>query len=211
MYIAFATSGYTVSLFTPTLINGYGASPLRTQVLSIPIYLVSATISVLVAFISDKSKHRFGFIVGSQLLIIISYAVFLRSRTIPFGAKYFALFLIACGAFTGLPLCIGWLNNNTAGRYKRSVASAMTIGFGNIGGLVASNVFLKKEAPVYKTGFSCGLAFVCLGLAAAVGFLMVCMVENKKRDAGGRDHRLQLPADGVNNLGDAHPSWRYHY
>ena len=211
MYIAFATSGYTVSLFTPTLINGYGASPLRTQVLSIPIYIVSATVSVVVALISDKAKHRFAFIVGTQVLAIISYAVFLRSRDVSFGAKYFALFLIACGAFTGLPLCIGWLNNNTAGRYKRSVASALTIGLGNIGGLVASNIFIKKEAPVYKTGFSCGLGFICLGLVGAVGFLAVCIRENKKRDAGDRDSRLHLPGEESNNLGDAHPSWRYHY
>lgn len=211
MYIAVATAGYTVSLFTPTLINGYGASPLRTQVLSIPIYLVSATFSVIVAFISDKTRHRFGYIVGSFLLAVISFGIFLRSRDVAFGVKYFALFLIACGAFTGLPLCIGWLNNNTAGRYKRSVASALTIGLGNIGGLVASNIFIKKEAPVYKTGFTCGLAFICMGMVSAVGFLLVCVRENKKRDSGGRNYRLQLPADEANNLGDAHPSWRYHY
>lgn len=33
------------------------------------------------------------------------------------------------------------------GHYKKSIGSAMMIGLGNAGGLVASNVYVTKEAP----------------------------------------------------------------
>lgn len=47
----------------------------------------------------------------------------------------------------------GSLGNNVSGHCKRSVAAAMQVGFGNCGGIVASNVYLQSELPLYRTGY----------------------------------------------------------
>lgn len=85
----------------------------------------------------------------------------------------------------------------------------MMIGFGNAGGIVASNVFLESEAPSYPTGYgTClGLLWMC-GLCCTL-FLFGVMLENRKRDRGERDGRLTEP--DADNLGDANPRFRYTY
>ena len=44
------------------------------------------------------------------------------------------------------------LGGNIGGQYKRAVALALHIGFGNISGIIASNIYRTKDAPRYKLG-----------------------------------------------------------
>jgi hypothetical protein len=69
------------------------------------------------------------------------------------------------GGFIAQPVVIAWAQNNAAGHYKKSVSSAMMIGFGNCGGIIASNIYITGEKPRYPTGFgvSLGLLWVCDG------------------------------------------------
>ncbi|EME42907.1 hypothetical protein DOTSEDRAFT_105261, partial [Dothistroma septosporum NZE10] len=50
--------------------------------------------------------------------------------------------------------------------YKRAVAFAMTTAVGNCGALVSSNVYITEEEPVYRTGFSVGIAFSSLSIVS---------------------------------------------
>ena len=87
----------------------------------------------------------------------------------------------------------------------------MQIGLGNSGGLIASNIFLESQAPRYQLGFGLSLALVWLCGLAATALLFLLRSENKNRDAGKRDHRNNLPADELDNLGDDHPKFRFTY
>jgi hypothetical protein len=95
------------------------------------------------------------------------------------------------------------------GHYKRAVSSAMMIGFGNAGGIVASNIFITEEAPGFKTGYgtSLGLLWMC-GLCCTA-FLVGVMFENRKRARGGRDYRMQEADAG--NQGDDDCRFRFTY
>lgn len=44
------------------------------------------------------------------------------------------------------------LSNNLAGQYKRGVGMALQIGFANIAGIIASNVFRTQDSPHYILG-----------------------------------------------------------
>ncbi len=107
------------------------------------------------------------------------------------------------------PVCLAWLQNQLGGHYKRSVGSAFQIGFGNIGGIVASNIFIAKQAPRYPVGFGVAMAFLGVTMISASAMYAGLKWENRKRDAGKRDHRLQ--EDDVDNMGDDHPSFRFSY
>lgn len=85
------------------------------------------------------------------------------------------------------------------------------ISFGNVAGLIASNIYLPGEAPTYKTGYGTGLGLILMMGVAATATVLYCYFENKKRNNGGRDYRLELPADEVDNMGDDHPTFRYTY
>ena len=87
----------------------------------------------------------------------------------------------------------------------------MQIGLGNSGGLIASNIFLESQAPQYPLGFGLSLALVWLCGFAAIATFFLLRSENKRRDAGERDHLNNLPADELDNLGDDHPRFRFSY
>lgn len=95
------------------------------------------------------------------------------------------------------------------GHYKRSIATAMQIGLGNAGGIVASNVFITKQAPRYKTGYGTSLAMLLMCGVVCTVFFFSLKAENKKRDNGGRDYRFERERAELKNMGDDHPDFRY--
>lgn len=211
MYFGIVNTGYAVSFFTPTILQQLGWTSIRAQVMSIPIYAAAMVITLSTALLSDLLAHRYAFTLTGVLIATTGYVLLLTQSSIPVGARYFALFAITGGGYLTQPILMGWLANNMAGHYKQSIASAMQIGFGNCGGLVASNIFFDSEAPAYRTGFgvSLGMAWVC-GVSCAV-FLGYLVRENRVRGGGGRDYRLELEESERLNLGDDYPGFRFTY
>ena len=58
------------------------------------------------------------------------------------------------------PVAIVWIANNLSGNYKRAVGLAIQVGFGNIGGIIASNIFNRDDAPLYTVGYGVSLAMI---------------------------------------------------
>jgi hypothetical protein len=177
------------------------------QVRTIPVYVVATAMCLATAWAADRLRHRYGFTMAGILIGTVGYILLLCQHNLPVGVKYFALFLIVGGGYMTQPVILGWLSNTVSGHYKRSVSSAIQIGFGNVGGFIASNVFLQNEAPLYVTGYSVSLSLMWLSAIACTALYIGCVRENKKRDRGERDHRLGWTDS--DNLGDDHPHWRY--
>lgn len=211
MYMGIVQTGYAVSFFTPTITKQLGWSSIHAQVMSIPIFIVATICALITAVITDRLKHRFTFIVVGCCIATIGYAILLDMLHVHVAVRYFALYLITSGGYIAQPVVLVWLSNNVSGHYKRGVSSAMQIGLGNLGGIVASNVYLARQAPTYKIGFGVGLGFLWMCVACAVAFLLYLKRENRLRNQGKRDDRLRLPVEVQNNLGDDHPSFRFSY
>ncbi|KAI0515168.1 major facilitator superfamily domain-containing protein [Xylaria bambusicola] len=206
-YLGIVNTGYSGSFFIPTILNEMGYKAAEAQVRTIPIYVVSTVICLVVAYATDRLKHRYTFVMGGLAVAAVGYGLLLGQEGLSVGVKYFALFLIVGGGYAVQPIVIAWLANNVSGHYKRSVSSALQIGFGNVGGIVASNIFLQSEAPRYTTGYGVSLSFLGLCALACTVLFFGIKRENKKRDRGERDYRLEK--DDAHNLGDDHPSWRF--
>ncbi|KAK5091452.1 hypothetical protein LTR05_001635 [Lithohypha guttulata] len=211
MYMGIVQTGYATSFFTPTILRQLGWTSIRAQVMSIPIFIVATVVALVTAYFTDRMKHRFSFIIAGCCIATIGYAILLSMLSVPVGARYFALYLITSGGYMAQPVTLVWLSNNVSGHYKRGVSSAMQVGLGNIGGIVASNIYLPKQAPTYHLGFGMGLGFLWMCVLCAVVFLLYLKRENKLREAGKRNDRLLLAPEVQDNLGDDHPSFRFSY
>jgi cyanate permease len=206
MYFGIVNTGYAGSFFIPTIVKELGYTSSAAQVRSIPIFVVATVTALTASWITDRMKHRYAFCMVGLVISSIGYILLLNQNNLSAGVKYFALFLIVPGGYITQPITLVWLSNLMSGHYKRSVSSAFQVGFGNIGGIVASNVFLTRESPKYPTGYgvSLGLLWIC-GVACTALFFLV-KKENRMRERGERDHRLgEVDAD---NLGDDHPHFR---
>ncbi|KKZ65969.1 hypothetical protein EMCG_08263 [[Emmonsia] crescens] len=90
-----------------------------------------------------------------------------------------ALFIINIGVYIAQPVTVVWLSNNLAWHYKRAFRSAFQISFGNIGGIVASSLFIPNAAPLFRAGYASALASIAL-CALLCTFMLGLERENKK-------------------------------
>lgn len=63
------------------------------------------------------------------------------------AARYAGIILGVCGANSNVPTFLSRMHNNIVGQMKRSVAIAIIIGGGTIGGTVASRIFRQQDTP----------------------------------------------------------------
>jgi len=96
---------------------------------------------------------------------------------------------------------------NLGGHHRRAIGSAFQVAFGNVGGIIAVWAFLKKDAPNYVTGYSICISFVCLSLLSCTVYVVLCYLQNKKRDRSVTDRGLSDYEKS--ELGDMSPDYRY--
>lgn len=211
MYLGVSNTGYSTSFFTPTILSELGWTAVRAQVLSIPIYIVAAIIALATAYLTDRLRHRFAFAMFGICVASIGYIILLLQHSVPVSGRYVAIYLVMAGGYITQPITLVWLSNNMGGHYKRSISAAMQIGFGNIGGIIASNIYITDQKPRYPVGYGVSLALLWLcGIACTVLFIGL-KLENNKRGRGERDGRYDLPQEEQENLGDDHPRFRFVY
>ncbi|KAF8809516.1 MFS general substrate transporter [Phlegmacium glaucopus] len=194
-----------LSLFLPTVISH---PVVESQLRTVPPYLVSSVSSLFFAYISYRTKQRCLPIASSLLLLIIGYAIAI-STTNP-HARYAACFLsLAGGAPTG-PMLAAWLTDNSAPDTMRAVTTALITGVGQFGAIIAVWTYLPSDSPNYHKGNSLNLGTGCAScLLVIIGGLYVRW-ENRKRDRGERDYRLEgKTSDDISQLGYLHPKFRY--
>ena len=211
MYLGVNNTGYSTSFFTPTILNQLGWTAVRAQVLSIPIYVVAAVTCLISALLTDRLRHRYAFALLGIVITSVGYIILLAQGSVSVGVRYFAVYLVMAGGYITQPITLVWLSNNMGGHHKRSINAAMQVGFGNCGGIIASNIYLTDQRPRYLVGYGVSLALIWMcGLACTV-FAIGLRLENKRRERGERDARLSLAKEEVENLGDDHPAFRFTY
>lgn len=122
--------------------------------------------SIIFAWLGDK-YHTRGPVIAVQCLITI-VGLILIAYVPTTGVRYFGIFLGSAGCQGNVPAVLAYQSNNIRFQSKRSVGSALQIGFGAIGGMIASTTFREQDLPDYIPGLwtTTGLQFLTLGLLA---------------------------------------------
>jgi len=201
-----------ISLFLPSIIQGFGYSTVVSQLLTVPPY-VFATILVLVfAYYSDKFKMRSPSIYAGLILCLIGFSINISSTSI--GVKYFGTFLCVGGSYAALPGVVAWLGNNLSGHYKRAAGMALQIGIGNFSTAISANVYRGIDAPRYVLGHAIELMFVGIGLIAVPITVLLYKKVNANRDAlmssaTEKGDEVTFSKNELRRLGDRAPDFRY--
>ncbi|KYK58452.1 hypothetical protein DCS_05468 [Drechmeria coniospora] len=209
VYMGVGVAGLSGTFFLPTILLEFSWKAEEAQVRTIPIYVFAGGMMLFAAWASDKLKHRVGFILTGVCINSIGYGMLLAQKGKSRDFKFAAVFFVFGGAYMITPMALAWLQNNISGHWKRSFGSSIQVMIGNLAGIIGSFIFIKKESPHYPTGYGVALTMMWVGGLAALLMAGLMWRENKKRDAGERDDRLNLPEDVRNNLGDYHPSFRF--
>ncbi|KAF2278348.1 MFS general substrate transporter [Westerdykella ornata] len=197
-----------ISLFMPTILADLGWTATKAQLYSVPPYVCACVVAIFIAFVSDKTNRRGIYLAAFTLLAITGFAI-LRWAT-DANIRYMGVFFITLGAFPGGPGFLSWGMNNAAGPAIRAVSSAYIVTLGTAGGILATWTYRKAEAPRYPTGHTINLAGQIAVCVLALAGIAYCKWENRQRDLGKRDGRLNgLSEEEIRDLGYRHPSFRY--
>ncbi|KAI9834854.1 MAG: hypothetical protein M1819_002762 [Sarea resinae] len=206
MYMGLIVPAYGYAFFSPGIIRSYGYSQIQTQLHSVPPWAAAFGFAMLIAYLSDKFKHRFIFALIPICVAIAGFAILLTVHDNK-HLQYGACFLVAMGSYAAMPVIVCWFNMNLGGHHRRSIGSAWQVGFGNIGGIIATYAFLAKDAPKYKPGYSICISFICLSAVSCLIYLISVWMQNRRREKAGTD--LSLTEFEKAELGDLSPDYRY--
>jgi sugar phosphate permease len=198
---------YAFSLFLPTIISQMGYTATKAQLLTVPPYACAAVLTITVGYIADRTRQRGLCNIFVSLIGIAGFAILLGSEK-P-HIKYAGTFLGALGIYPCISNTISWVSNNIEGVYKRGVVLGFVIGWGNLNGIVSSNIY--RTGPKFTSGHSTVMVYmiVCL-LGGSIAMRTLLARENKKRLTGQRDHWTRgMSHREAEKLGDKRPDFIY--
>lgn len=105
-------------------------SALTTQLYSVPPWAAAFAFSQVVAYFSDRLRHRFLFTIIPICITLVGLAMLLNIHNHR-HVEYGALFLVTSGTYSAMPVIVCWFAMNLGGHKRRSVGTAWQVGFGN--------------------------------------------------------------------------------
>ncbi|KAG2369029.1 MFS general substrate transporter [Suillus spraguei] len=197
---------YAIALFSPTIINELGYSAANAQLLSVPPFVAGAIATIIVGIYSDKCNLRVPYIIGGASVALVGYIMLYCS--VRAGPSYAGACLAALGTYPTIPIVVAWAGSNAGGDLKRAVVLAMVVGFGNLGGICSSFIYI--DPPRFHIGHGTVMGFLSLSIIMSLFAMWDYNRLNKKKEA-------QCLADDITDdkgyefqdMGDASPLFRY--
>ncbi|RPD60527.1 MFS general substrate transporter [Lentinus tigrinus ALCF2SS1-6] len=208
LFVALAV--YGITLFLPSIINGFGFNTTISQLLTVPPYVVGTVTVISWGIWSDRIQIRSPFVFAGLSLCLIGFAINISDASI--GVKYFGTFLIVAGGYSSIPALLAWISSNVVGHYKRGVSISIQVIMSNIGGVIVSNIYRTQDTPRYILGHALELGFVALGIILVPITALVYRHFNQVRDQRQREageKAVAYSAAELRRLGDHAPDFRY--
>ncbi|KAK5944760.1 hypothetical protein PMZ80_001960 [Knufia obscura] len=194
MFASSTMPAYAFAYFAPVIIHGMGYSGGIANLMSAPPVVFAVISAMIFARISDRIRMRAPAIFGQCCVVIMG--LMMTAYSTNDYVRYVGIFFGTAGCQGNIPAVLAYQSNNIRLQSKRAVGSALQIGFGAVGGVLASTTFLAEEAPLYRTG---------LWVTAAMQLMTICLagftttffwIRNKQQAEG----RLKKPIEGQEGL-----------
>ncbi|KAL5337992.1 major facilitator superfamily domain-containing protein [Aspergillus crustosus] len=190
MFITFGvyTPLYSFSLFLPTIVSSLGYQNETAQLMTVPPYVVACVFCIGGGFLADKQGQRGLYMIFFNIVAIIGFVMLISSDNN--GVKYAGTFFAASGIYPNVPQGVAWNGNNIGGSLKRSVGIAMHVGFGNLGGVLASFIYRTQDRPDYHIGHG-----TLIGTLSMSTILCTIMTIHLRRENARRDREYKAPSE----------------
>ncbi|CAF4062369.1 unnamed protein product [Rotaria sp. Silwood2] len=212
IYICGTTSLQGITLVLPTLIHEMDQwTPIQTQLMAIPPYLVAFISILIVSHSSDYFVERSFHLVFTNLLTILGFLILIFVEPQHVCILYVGVVFVTSGLFSNVSVKVAWINNNFASLTRRAVALALIISIAALGGIISGQIYQAKDKPRYLTGNTVALSFIVLQTILIVILRLVFLYINRQRSRMNNEQiNQQIERYGGNELvGDRHPQFRY--
>ena len=184
-----------------------------------PPYAVAFILTLVVAVLSERTRLRAPFIMGSSALACIGYIILLAQDSSRPGVSYLGTFFAAGGIYPAVAIVLAWPANNVSGQTKRAIANAMQISIGNLGAVIGTQLYRTETSPRYFLGHGFSLGYLVANIAIVGVTWWVLNKENRAKEVERQARGFQAwgelggdLADVVDSeqsqfLGDKDPRW----
>ncbi|KAF9482378.1 high-affinity nicotinic acid transporter [Pholiota conissans] len=171
MFLASTVPAYAIAFFITIILKAMGFSTAQALLLTAPPGIWAAISCFFFAWLSDKTKHRAGWMVVQNMITITGLAIAAYAISNP--VRYFGLFLVYGGATGCIPGVLAYSSNNITTHTKRAVHTASIVLWGGVGGIMATTVFREQDFPRYVNGMwaTIGLQLMMIVLLGITTFV----------------------------------------
>jgi MFS transporter, ACS family, DAL5 transporter family protein len=170
--------GQAFSVFLPLVVKGLGYKSITANLMSVPPYVCGAVGLYIFALHSDYRRERGFHIVGGLVVCLVGLII---TVTVSHQqSRYAGLCILTFGSYVSAPLTAAWLSGNTPEPGKRSLVLGVN-GFGNLAGIIGSELFQASYAPRYLIPFYATLGFVATALLGYLAYRYTLLAVNKWR------------------------------
>ncbi|KAL2824930.1 major facilitator superfamily domain-containing protein [Aspergillus cavernicola] len=201
---------YTLSLFLPTIIKELGYNAAKAQLLTVPPYALGFVTTITIAILSERTRRRAPYIMGSSAFACIGYIMLLAGRS-P-GVSYTGTFFCTAGIYPAVAIVLSWPANNVSGQTKRAIANAMQISIGNLGAVLGTQLYRTESSPRYFVGHGFALGYLVANIIVVFILWQVLNKENAKKAEIREREGLQALMGDIGDAegafqGDKDPRW----
>ncbi|KAJ3568327.1 hypothetical protein NP233_g5783 [Leucocoprinus birnbaumii] len=136
---------YGLALFSPSIVNQLGFSPVRSQLLSVGPFAGGFFLTLFFAYFSDKYQNRTIPTIIISCLAIAGFSMYLG--TSDKYVAYGSLFLTVPGVYATPPILSAWMANNSEPYFRRATSIALGFIATNSGGILSTWRYPTKEGP----------------------------------------------------------------
>ncbi|TFK21501.1 MFS general substrate transporter [Coprinopsis marcescibilis] len=189
---------YGLAYFAPSIVQGLGHTPARTQLMSVPPFAVAFVLTMIGALVSDRYQCRGLVSMFAFALCIVGFTTFLS--TVNNHVQYMSLFFSIAGVYLSAPSLSTWGANNAAPHIRRATAIAIGFIMTNSGGILATWLLGSlSPAPRYVLATKVLLGFsVAMFALTAVNILYLWDQNRRKKSL--RENMIRSQEDP--GLGD---------
>jgi len=206
IYLGLLIPVYAIALFLPTIVNELGFTAAQAQLLTVPPFVAGCIATIALGFVSDKYNLRGPFIIGSCLLALVGYIILYCTTSS--GAGYAGAVLAAVGVYPTIAVHLAWAGSMAGGDVRKGVVIAMVIGFGNLGGICSS--FIYMTPPRFFVGHGTIMGWLSLSIILSLFNMWDFNRLNKQKEA-------QCQREGIDesrwmefkDMGSESPLFRY--
>ncbi|KAI9842839.1 MAG: hypothetical protein M1837_006860 [Sclerophora amabilis] len=160
-----------LAVFLPTIIANLGYTNNTAQFLTVPVYAAACISTLFFGWLARKTKVHGPYVLFCLALGIIATGCLQRFKTT--GVQFGLTFMLAIGMFPTPSLTLTWLAASLHPSTKRGVGLGINIACANTGGVMASFLFLPKDAPnLYEKGHFA--LMICCLVSFMIALLFVC-------------------------------------
>lgn len=174
--IIWTVSGYNA--FLPSIINGFGFTRVRSQLLTVPVTLAGFLSVWIFCIWSDRVRKRGVFLVFLSMTAFVGYLILVIVPS-AIAPRLVGLVLISFSIQPMVPLALTWLYVNTVGLSRRAMSLPLQNISGQLGGLAVSYTF--TDPPRYFTGNLSTLILLGVLIATVVLCEVYFILQNRKK------------------------------